>query len=189
MMKRLAEAIFACSALPLISGADALACQMPSGISRRAVQHSAPVDPDAQVVLEASIEKREDALENGKITGDYWHTKVIRVLKGDKEIREVTQFIGNGSCGSWRPAIGGRGFMFGTLTTSPDGRRFFYGTWFSPAEASGFSWVLHGDYRGPAEYTAPQPERREPATNRPSVLARPAPANQGCGGNGLGGAC
>lgn len=175
-------------AIALITGAGALACQLPSIVSQRPVRDSAPIDPDGEVVLEAIVERREDALENGKVTGDLWHAKVLRVLKGEPDLREVTQFIGNGSCWIWRPSIGGRGFMFGALI-SYEGRRYFQGNWFSPADAAAFSWVRFGAYRGPPPSVAPEPELQKPPAEPYTVPARPRPVNQGCGGNGLGGAC
>jgi len=184
MLNRLAAAMSACIALSMISNTDVLGCQLPS-VQPRIV----PADPDAAVVFEGIVETREDAVENGKITGDLWHTNIVRVLKGDKAIRQVTQFINNGSCWTWRPTIGGRGFLLGTMTPSPEGRWYFSGEWFSPAESTAFSWIRFGEYRGPSPYIAPQPESRKPFDDRFTVPARPGLVNQGCGGNGLGGAC
>jgi len=162
---------------------------MPPALSQRSIPNRPPIDPDAQVVLEAIIETREDALEHGRVIGDLWLAKVIRVIKGDNDLREVTHFIGNGSCWRWRPSIGGRGFMFGNLTSGPGGRLYFSGEWFSPAEAAGFSWIRFGEYRAPPPHVAPPPALQEPIVGHVAVPARSVPVNQGCGGNGLGGPC
>lgn len=158
-MRQLAEAIPACI-VSLILNTSVVACQLPA-VEPRII----PGDPDASVVLEAIVEAREHAIEDGKITGDLWHLSIVRVLKGDNSIHRATQFKNNGSCWSWRPLIGGRGFLFGTLTQAPDGRSYVSGDWFSPAEAATFSWIRFGEYRGPSPYVAPMPETRVPANS------------------------
>lgn len=154
MLKRLA-AVIACMLLSAISPSNVLGCQLPPAA------RMIPADPDAAVVFEGIPEAREDAVENGKITGDHWRTKIVRVLKGDQAIRQVTQYVFNGSCGTWRPPIGGRGFMFGTAAIAPDGTWYFWGQWFSPAEAASFSWIRFGEYRGSSPYVVPTLESQQ----------------------------
>lgn len=158
-MKRLAATIPACIVL-LFLNTGVVACQVPA-VGPRIL----PSDPDAAVVLDAIVEAREYAIEDGKITGDLWHLRIVRVLKGDNSIHRATQFKNNGSCWSWRPPIGGRSFLFGTLTQAQDGRSYVSGEWFSPAEAATFSWIRFGEYRGPSPHVAPTPEIRDPANS------------------------
>ena len=174
MSKRLAAAI-ACIAFSTITHSEVLGCQLAP------LRHKVlPADPDAAVVFEGIPEAREDAVENGKITGDHWRTKIVRVLKGDQAILQVTQYVFNGSCGTWRPPIGGRGFMFGSAAIAPDGTWYFWGQWFSPAEAASFSWIRFGEYRGSSPYIEPAPEKRAPARSaaKPDRLSDDEPRAQ-----------
>lgn len=152
MLKPLCAALFGCLAFTLFSDLDAWACQMNPAVSRRVINSVPPLDPDADVVLETLAERWQPVFEGGREIARALHSKVIRVIKGDPSLTHIVQYYGNGACANGAGPIGGRGYLFGLFKdpisheiadnlTTEEGQKLFFGDWFSPAEASEFSWI------------------------------------------------